>query len=223
MQPRHRPVRRPVVKILLYGGAFNPPHLGHEKLLEAAVAFVKPDLTLVTPTGTSPHKRPADVPYFERALLARTFRKLSGTVVISGIESRGRGRSYTIRTVRRIRRKYPGSRIFLLIGSDMLLTFDEWKSWRRLAALVTVVAAVRAGADAQGVTLAARMVERAGGTVELMPFEPLEVSSSQLRKKLEERQSCAGLLDGEVERRALQRGIYDRGRSKQSRAPDAVR
>ncbi|NLC78481.1 MAG: nicotinate-nicotinamide nucleotide adenylyltransferase, partial [Ruminococcaceae bacterium] len=161
-------------KILLYGGAFNPPHKGHERLLSLAIEAVKPALTLVVPSGVSPHKRNASVSFFDREVMAaRAFKGCGGDVRVSGIERAGKHKkSYTIKTVKRLKRKYANSEIYLLIGSDMLTTFSEWHLYRRLLKEVVIVAAVREDEDKAELMAAKTSLEQEGAKITVVPLDP---------------------------------------------------
>ena len=132
-------------KLLVYGGAFNPPHLGHLRYFESAVGVVKPDIAMILPSGVSPHKKNGTTPFAHRAAMCRIFKKVEGAkVVISGIENLKKPcRSYTIKSLRRLRRRYKGYDIYFMIGSDMLLSFKSWHLWRRILAMCTLVVGVR--------------------------------------------------------------------------------
>lgn len=197
-------------KILLYGGAFNPPHLGHERILGSAIDFIKPDVALVMPSPVSPHKEPAAVPLPVRALMCRAFKKLGACVKISEIERAGKhDKSYTLKTLRRLRGIYKSADIYLLIGSDMLLTFEEWHRFRRILPLCTIVAASRTGDDMEALSSEAKRLEKTGGRVELMEYDPLPMSSSEIRAEYKAGGSPADKLDpyvvGIIERYGLYR------------------
>lgn len=198
-----------IQKLLLYGGAFNPPHLGHERLLKGAIEAVRPDLTLVAPSEVSPHKEGAPVPFFDRAYMCRTFLDCGGDIRISGMENSGaRRKSYTINTVQRLRKKYPKAEIYLLIGSDMLRSFDTWRQYRRLLSMVTLVAAGRGDSSPKQLLDAKTAIEKSGGRVLLLGLEPLVVSSTEIREKLKQGQDTAGLLSDFVARYAAKRKLY---------------
>ena len=196
-------------RILLYGGAFDPPHLGHSRLLEAAIQEIDPDLTLVIPTAVSPHKTPTATPYADRACMARVFCDLAGAIRISGVEYTSRKRkSYTFQTVKRLERRYPDAAFTLLIGSDMLMTFDEWHRYRRLCTRVDIVAAVRRNEDSRHVDASVHMIEGLGGRVRLMEFDPLDISSTEIRKRVRAGRSLDGLVHENVERYIKARKLY---------------
>jgi len=196
-------------RVLLFGGAFDPPHLGHERLLENAVKAVVPDITIVAPTEVSPHKKNAAVSFFDRAMMAETFKKYGDNIVVSGIENTGKKRkSYTFNTVKKLKKKYHGAEIFIVIGNDMVESFEEWYLYRRLCAAVTIVTANRSSGDNAEFKAAIAKIERMGGRVVLLDFEPIEVSSTELRRKLKAGEDTSGLLSEYVAGYAAKRNVY---------------
>lgn len=196
-------------KILLYGGAFNPPHLGHEHLLESAINEINPDLTLIVPTAVSPHKNTAETSFSDRAYMSRTFLGCGGKVKISGMEAQGgRRKSYTINTVSRIKKKYKDPEIYLLIGSDMLISFNKWHRYRRLCAMVTIIAASRQGRDGTHMLEAKRNLEKLGVNVILLDIAPLEISSTEIRARLRDKKDVSDMVSEHVARYALERELY---------------
>ncbi len=182
-------------RILIYGGSFNPPHLGHEKLLRAAIEFLQPALTLVVPSAVSPHKSAAAVPLAVRAEMCRTFTGCGEAVRVSEIERAGKhDKSYTLKTLRRLRKIYRDADFHLLIGSDMLLGFDRWHRYRRILQMVTLVAASRQGDDRAALEAKKQQLEKQGGRVLLMEFEPLPMSSTEVRARLARGENAEGLV-----------------------------
>ena len=168
-------------KLLFYGGSFDPPHLGHRKLLESAVKVIQPELVLVIPSGISPHKRKSTTPFGERVNMCRLAFSDIENVKISTIEGKG-SKSYTFKTIRYLKKRYPGKKLYMLIGSDMLTTLDRWFLYRRIISSVTVVAGCRDDEDLDAVQEAADVLRKEGAEIILLSFEPVETSSSKVRR-----------------------------------------
>ena len=195
--------------ILFYGGAFDPPHLGHIRYFREAVRAVQPDLSLIVPSQVSPHKQASRTPFALRAAMCRVFLTESGRVVISGIENtKNRKKSYSVKTLKRLRRRYPDAEIHMMIGSDMLLSFKSWYHWRRILSLCTLVVAVRDDADLAEAEASAEDLVSLGGKILWVRFEPLETSSSEIRRKLAEGDDYEGLLDPGTVRFIRAHGLY---------------
>ena len=147
------------MKILLYGGTFDPPHYGHLNNLRAAASRVQPDEIVVMPAGVSPFKQMSATPGALRAEMCGCFaeavqgpRAAARALHVSTweIEQAAAGRrNYTVLTLEMLARQYPGAELYLAIGSDMLLSFDGWHRWQdilRLAHLVVTSSWTPAGA-----------------------------------------------------------------------------
>ena len=141
MQPPERPLRLGV-----FGGAFDPPHLAHRVLLEAATAQLQLDRLQVIPTGQAWHKARSLSGAQHRVAMAHlAFDDLPGARIDSREIARA-GPSYTIDTLQELRREHPAADLFLLIGQDQGAAFMRWHRWREIVALATICVAGRADA-----------------------------------------------------------------------------
>lgn len=168
-------------RLLVFGGAFDPPHKGHMNLLENAVQAAKPDMVLVVPSGTSPHKSQSGTPWALRAAMCRCFLPVFQSLVISDIEERRTGKSYTYDTVCALQKMYPGADILLCMGSDMLESFTTWHRWKELLRLVTLVATPRCEDEVCELRHEAGILQSAGGRVLFAPGPVVQASSSVIR------------------------------------------
>lgn len=195
-------------RVLLYGGTFDPPHNGHVALLKAACETVRPDVALVTPTGTPPHKEGGETPAALRLEMCRCFLPAWPGVRLDDSEIRRGGKSYTIDTVEAVRARFPQAALYLCVGSDMLLTFHEWRRYRDLLALATLVVHSRWPGDGDALHAAARRLEAAGGRVLFTGGQVLEVSSSALRACLQAGGDIAALVPPQVLAVIRREGLY---------------
>ena len=121
-------------RIGIYGGSFNPPHIGHMDAARAAVAALKLDRLLLVPAGQAPHKpAPAGTPAPEHRLrmleiAARGLEKAE----LCDLEMNREGPSYTYETVEQLRQMYPEAELVLLMGTDMFLSFLTWYKPERI-------------------------------------------------------------------------------------------
>lgn len=194
--------------VLLFGGAFDPPHNGHIHLLRSAIDTVQPDRVLVMPTGTSPHKASSLTPGRLRRQMCRCFLAVDDRVQLSGYELRRKGKSYTIDTVRWLRRRYPGAQLVLTMGSDMLLHFERWRDWQQLLQLTTLCGQCRQQDDLQALQAKAQALRALGGRVVLCPPVAVEVSSTQVRDAVRQGQDIRALVPPETARLIARRGLY---------------
>lgn len=135
-------------KILLFGGTFDPPHKGHRHLLEEALKQADFDRVLLIPAFIPPHKshRPA-LSFEARAGILRDWFEDIKNLEISDIEQSRGGQSYTADTIAALKGQYPNSSLYLLIGSDMFLSFETWSRFELLLQQVTLVVGSRKNGD----------------------------------------------------------------------------
>lgn len=169
------------MRVLLYGGTFDPPHEGHINLLRSAAQAVQPDRTILMPAGVPPHKAASATPAALRLAMCECFKPLFPALEVSDWEIRQGGKSYTIDTVNMLEQTYPGAAVYLCVGSDMLTTFTEWRSWRELLRRTVLVAQSREEGDMPELRAAARALEAEGGRVLFTQTPALPLASTELR------------------------------------------
>lgn len=202
------------MKIGVYGGAFNPPHLGHITAARAVFELLKLDKLLVIPTGRPPHKTlPPGSPGPERRLeMTRlAMAGLGGRVEVSDMEIRREGNSYTADTLARLKETYPEDELWLLMGADMFLTLQNWREPERILSLAGVAAFGRTEADTEELFSIQRdYLYRTYPQARLFTLSVpgvVDVSSTDLRARLE-RGEGAGLLAPAVYGYILREKLY---------------
>ncbi len=185
------------MRIGIFGGSFNPIHLGHLLLAETAREQFGLDRVVFVPTHQPPHKAGRELlPGATRLKLIQLAIHGNPAYTASDVELRREGVSYTIDTVMALRRRWPRASFSLLIGQDMLRV--PWKDWAHLKRICAVAIAKRAG------TSHPRNVR--GVTWLTMP--QIEISSSDIRRRLRAGRSIRYLVPQAVERYLLQRRLY---------------
>ena len=176
-----------MVKIGIYGGTFNPPHTGHLHAAKQAVQILGLDKLLLIPDRIAPHKEiPAGSPTPEQRLqMLRIAAAGEPRMEVSDIELKREGASYSYLTVEALREIYPDAELFLLMGTDMFLTFDTWMHPERITRNATLAVMYR-GEKGERAAIEARKVrfEAQGARVELVENQILSISSTQLRRLL---------------------------------------
>lgn len=196
------------MKVLLYGGTFDPPHNGHMNNLRAALELVRPDRAIVMPAGIPPHKAASTTPGEVRLAMCACFTALSPVVEVSDWEIRRGGRSYTFNTLEMLQQQYPGAELFLSIGSDMLLSFPRWNRWRDILQMATLVVESRRPGDAMALHTAAQQLQASGGRVLFARAESCPCASSSLRTGAIPRAEWGELLPAGVLQVIQERGLY---------------
>ena len=186
------------MRILIYGGSFNPPHLGHIRSVRTAAAVLEPERTLLIPAALPPHKHlaegsPAADRRMEMASLAAA--EIPGCEA-SDIELSREGPSYTSDTLRQLRERYPAAELVFLMGTDMLLTIESWHEPEVIMALASLAVFAREqGREGEIAAQADHLRETYGATVYVLAGEPVTVSSTGVRELLPWRQGREYLTD----------------------------
>lgn len=176
-----------MANIGIFGGSFNPPHLGHLLALKEFQKNTRLDRVLVIPAATPPHKHlTANSPTAEQRLelCRRAFGGLDGVEVLD-IELARAGASYTADTLAQLRQSYPHDAFFLLMGTDMLRSFSTWYRPEQICQEATLVVAHRDQDSKEELRQAGAAIERAyGGGVIYLENSYLDYSSSSVRTML---------------------------------------
>lgn len=200
------------VKTGIFGGAFNPPHNGHVNLALEAVKQLNLRRLIIIPTFESPHKSTKLAPFEQRMeMCARAFpevleygKGMKCEIEICDIERHMGGVSYTINTVRELKNQKPDCRFYLLIGGDMLYSFDKWFKYESLLKECQVCAAARGGDNY------ADMLEFANemGRIKVLPMDIVDVSSTQVRETVAEGGDISALVPRAVADYVAENGLY---------------
>ena len=186
------------MKIGIFGGTFNPPHIGHIQSSRAAAEQLGLDLLVVVPSGIPPHKPLPDgtPPAKMRLDMAKAaFGELQNTVV-SEIEINSPNPAYTVDTTAAIARSYPDSKLYMLVGSDMYLTLNEWKDSDKLLRHITPAVFSRSPDGMDSIArYSHKLRSRYGTETETIRSESIDISSSELRQMLPERKGLRYITD----------------------------
>lgn len=201
-------------RIGIFGGSFNPPHIGHILAAEQAMAALKLDKMLLIPTLTPPHKHPG--PQMEASAGQRKQMlelAISGKpgFAVSDTELRREGPSYTADTLEILRGEYPEAELYLLLGTDMFLTVHSWYRSDRIYknAVLTVACRGQKG-EWEAIEKQKAALEAQGTRVETVNNPVWEISSTQLRRLLAFGCGAEYLPQG-VGDYIRQQGLYDTG------------
>lgn len=177
-----------MIRTGLFGGTFNPPHTGHMSAAAEAVRSLGLDRLVIMPTGTPPHKKmgagtPDADARFEMTKLAA-----SGVpcAEVSDEEIRRGGKSYTADTVRALIAAEPDAELWLIMGEDMLFSFERWYDSRWLMDNVNLAVFARSGRLPE-IYAHAEHLRSLGANVRVVEKEVIEISSTKLRAELPKR------------------------------------
>ena len=199
------------MKTAIYGGSFNPPHLGHIEVVKTVSLYLKPDRIIIIPDNIPPHKELAEnSPTAEQRMeMCRlAFGDIPG-VEFSDMEIQREGKSYTSDTLDKLHELYPDDDFYLVIGTDMLTSFEEWYRFEHIFSMCILAVLSREEDDQELIReTTERFTVEYGARIEILPHTPLVMSSTEIREKLRSRLG-SDLLKDEVYSLIIKEGFYD--------------
>ncbi len=203
--------RPDMTRTLLFGGTFDPVHIGHLVGARIACEILSLDRVLFIPAHASPHKPgegvAADAAH--RLTMLRLAVQDETALGVCDLELRRPPPSYTWDTLQALREKFPGDQFTLLLGADQLPLLHTWHHGEELFAGVAVAVLPRTGSDASipSPPLAAALWEKIRGG--LLATPRLEISSTMIRNRLRAGLSIRHLTPSAVEAYILRHGLYE--------------
>ena len=209
-------------KLGLLGGSFNPVHLAHLVMAEQAAEALGLERVLFVPSRLPPHKHPAELANAEdRLAMVRLAVEGNPRFEASDVELRREGTTYSIDTVTALREQFPGAEVFFLIGLDTVGDLPTWKEIRRLASLCRFVPLGRPGVAEPALESLAGAIGEAEARAVLarrLPMPLLEISSTDIRRRVCEGRSIRYLVP-----RAVEEYIHSHSLYRQPTAPASSR
>ena len=180
-------------RIGIFGGTFNPVHIGHIQAAKQALTALHLDRVLLIPDHIAPHKElPTGSPTPQQRLdMLRIAVQDCPGLEISDIELRREGVSYTYLTIQELKQLYPNDQLVLLMGTDMFTSFDSWRNPEEILKNASLGVFCRGDKkEKQAIAAQTERMEAMGAQVELAHNDVIAISSTQMRRLLAFR--CAG-------------------------------
>lgn len=192
-----------MANIAIFGGTFNPFHIGHYEMLSSICNLEHIDKVLVMPDKIPPHKdfdNVVDDIHRQNmcALVCDDFSKAE----LCLIEFEREGKSYTVDTIKLLKENHPQDNFFVAIGGDMLSTLDTWYNWKELITLTSFIAFKREGLD--DFDSAFKRIKHCGADIIVIENKITNISSTKLRKRIDK-----SLLPKKVYDYIIEKGIYN--------------
>ena len=186
-------------RIGILGGAFNPIHLGHLILAEQAKEQLGLEGVVFVPSCLPPHKkRKTLASAHDRYQMVELAVKDNPCFKVSDIELKRDGVSYSIDTVRQLRKRFSKARLYFIVGSDFLEQFSVWKNIKNLSRLCKFVIAERPKYS----------VKKLPESMQSIRMRPLEISSTDIRRRIRNKKSIRYLVPEKVRKYILKRKLY---------------
>lgn len=186
----------------IFGGAFDPVHVGHLACADSFLASGRIDRLLLLPVFSPPHKSGQLTAGFDDRLemLKLAFSSYGKRVEVSDLESKLPKPSYTVRTIRELEKLSPGQTFLLCMGGDSLAGFTGWYRYREILERVELLVAERPGVDLTEIPDEVRR------RVTWVPHNPLEASSTEIRIRIQSTREVA--LPDEVYQYIRKKKLY---------------
>lgn len=192
-----------MANIAIFGGTFNPFHIGHYEMLSAICDLNFIDRVFVMPDKIPPHKTfDKTVDDIHRKKMCEIACNDFSKAELCLIEFEREGKSYTVDTIKLLKQKYPDDSFFVCIGGDMLSTLDKWYNWQELIKSTSFIAFKREGLT--DLDIAYKRLIGFGADIKILENSITDISSTQLRQKINK-----DLLPPRVYNYILEKGIYN--------------
>jgi nicotinate-nucleotide adenylyltransferase len=195
------------MRLGVYGGTFDPIHLGHLILAESCREACALDRVWFVVAGSPPHKPGERTPVADRLEMVRIAIAGHPSFEVSEVEAHGPSPSYTYQTLESIARDRPGDDLFFLIGADSLADLPFWRHPERIAAAATIVVVNRPGIDPALLAAPPDLGPNARPIVNVT-IPPIGIASHDLRRRVAEGRSIRYLVPRGVEAYIEAQGLY---------------
>ena len=170
---------------VLYGGTFNPIHRGHLDICVRARQAVDARRVLLMPAAQPPHKSAGWLaPDQDRLAMCALAAREYDLIQVDDWEIRRGGRSYTVDTLGHLAAVFPEEELWLLIGTDMFLTFTQWHRWEEIGKMASRLVASREEGDRERLLDQQQKLAEQGVRSRLLQNPPMPMSSTQIREEL---------------------------------------
>jgi nicotinate-nucleotide adenylyltransferase len=191
------------VKLGVFGGTFDPPHVGHLIAAQDALLTLELDRILFIPARTPPHKQHLSVSSAEvRWRMLQAALAGDGRFEASDVELRRTGPSYTVDTLRELRGARPHTDVYLLLGVDQVREFQSWREPEAILELAHLVMLTRGGVEE---TIGSDILKAC------VPVTRIDISSTMIRERVAAGQSITYLVPAEVEEIIAAERLYSGG------------
>lgn len=191
------------MRIGVFGGTFDPPHVGHLLVANDAREALELDRLIFVPAGAQPFKvdTPPVATAQDRLEMVRLAVADDANYAVDDAEINRKGLSFTVDTLEHLSERNPAARLYLLMGEDVLAGFEKWRSPARIRQLATLVVVSRGG-------LAGSVADPATSAVLRVSTRRVDVSSTEIRERRRAGKSIKGFVPESVERFIDVRGLY---------------
>ena len=196
-------------KLGVFGGTFNPIHNGHLSLCTQICDALGLSKVLLIPTASPPHKRVDELADGRHRLaMCRLAVQGDPRFFVCDLELRRQGNSYTADTLRELEEIYPNTRFFLLMGTDMFLTVQNWYHAQEIFRRAILVAGARKKGEEELLKEQLSLLEALGAQGRIVPCQVVKLSSTQVRAARKRGENLSGMVPPAVEAYMNENKLY---------------
>lgn len=197
-------------KIGIMGGSFNPIHIGHLHLAESARVEFDLDQVIFVPTGDNPFKKSNfEVNREQRYHMVELAIQSNPYFTATRIEIERYGKSYTIDTIREIKKLYPDADLYFIAGADIMFEVTRWREAATLMKNITFITTYRPGYKKHKFKSQIRYLRKAyNAKILKMVSSEMDIASTDIRKRIKLNKSVRYLLTDSVEEYIRENGLY---------------
>ncbi len=194
-----------VARIGLLGGSFDPIHLAHVALARAALDGLDLDQVQFVPAANPWQRAPLLASPDHRLAMIQVAIGNEARLAINCAEIERGGKTYTLETIEGLPQ---GPAYVWLLGADQLANFCTWHGWREIAAQVDLAVALRPGTPLQAPDELQQWLATQGRDLLSLPFEPMDISATEIRRRLAQGETTQGMLPDAVASYIARHGLY---------------
>lgn len=213
MESAENTKRTGMKKTGILGGTFDPIHLGHLLIAETAYDLYDLDEVLIMPSGHSyfkDHQEKKVTDARTRLEMTRAAVSENPHFILSDMETNRPGNSYTSETIRVLKRQHPDTEYFYIIGGDTVMAIQTWKDPEVIFQNTVILAAMREDQFGEKETeeKIEQLKRRYHADIRPLPIPVIGISSTDIRRRVEEGRSIHYMVPDSVERFIMESGLY---------------
>lgn len=195
--------------IAMYGGSFNPVHIGHIQLAKCFLDELKLDKLLLIPDNKPPHKSDSEmISPLHRYNMCKLAVEGIDKIEVSDIEIKREGKSYTVDTLKQLSNIYPTAQFFLIMGADMYLSLHTWKNFQKIFEYAIICAVPRDTDSIDELIKYSATLEEDGIKYIISDKTMMNVSSTDIRENIKIGKPIVGMVERKVEDYIYKNSLY---------------
>jgi len=191
----------------IFGGAFDPVHIGHFEAINFISGLEIIDDIQIIPNYLSPHKKETLIGAAHRLKMLELTFEDHKNIKFNDFEIKNKKKSFTLETLKFLKKIYPKKHLSLIIGSDSLYSFTSWKNWEQILSLSSLLVVGRKfdmkkklnKKLKEKITSDLQDFFSSSGKILLLENDLIDVSSSEIKKKIKKNEDLTGLVNKKVQ------------------------